>query len=125
MAVRFIISLFFAILVALFAIQNASAVEINIFFATYTVSQALVILISAILGGIIVLLLGLVKQIKLNLKVKSTSKAIAKLEEENKGLKEQIEALTSTPDQNKAEDVEKTDEMKNVVENKEAYDEFS
>lgn len=116
MAVRFIISLFFAILVALFAIQNASAVEINIFFAKYTVSQALVILISAILGGIIVLLLGLVKQIKLNLKIKSTSKTIAKLEEENKVLKEQIDTLTITPDENKTHPVENVDEIKTMEE---------
>ncbi|WZL72330.1 LapA family protein [Clostridiaceae bacterium 35-E11] len=116
MAVRFIVSLFFAILVALFAIQNASAVAINIFFATYTVSQALVILISAILGGIIVLLLGLVKQIKLNLKIKSTSKMITKLEEENKVLKQQIEALSITPDENKVDHVEMADEAKTIEE---------
>ncbi|NLL70801.1 MAG: LapA family protein [Epulopiscium sp.] len=95
MAIRFIISLFFAILVAFFAIQNANPVEINVFFAEYRISQALVILFSAILGGSIVLLLGMVKQIKSTFKMKTAVKTITQLEEENQLLRHQVDQLTT------------------------------
>ncbi len=80
----FIISLIFSILVALFAIQNSGSVVISFLFAEFNISQALVILISAALGAMIVMLLGIVKQIKLKIKMKEQLKKIKKLEEENK-----------------------------------------
>jgi len=93
MQIRFIISLIFSIIVALFAILNSSNVVVNFLFAKYTISQALVILISAILGAVIVMLLGTIKQVKLNLKVRSLSKTVEKLEVENKALNEKVAAL--------------------------------
>ena len=82
--IRFIASLFFAIIVAIFAIQNAGSIEVNFFFWNFTVSQAIVIFGAAIIGGIIVLLLGLIKQIRQSRKIK-------RLTEEVDALKLQLE----------------------------------
>lgn len=87
----FIISLIFAILVAVFAVQNSGSVVISFMFAEFNISQALVILISAALGAIIVMLLGFIKQIKLKLKIKEQLKRIKNLEEENKLFNNKIE----------------------------------
>lgn len=93
MAVKFIISMVFAILVAIFAIQNSSNVTINFLFAEFSISQALVILISAIVGAIIVMILATVTQIRLNLKLKTSTKTISRLEEENKLLSSKVMEL--------------------------------
>lgn len=94
MAVKFVISMVFAILVAIFALQNSSNVDINFLFAKFSISQALVILISAIIGAIIVMILATITQIKQNMKIKASSRTIMALEEENKLLSDRILALT-------------------------------
>ena len=88
MPIAFIFSLLFSVLVVLFALQNSASVTINFLFVEHTMSQALVILISAIFGAIIVLLLGLVKQIQSNMKIRNLTKKINRLEEEDRLLKE-------------------------------------
>lgn len=79
---RFILSLGFSIIIALFAIANAGSVRVNFIFAIYEVSQAIVILISAIVGAVIVMLLSIVKNIKLNMKISNQEKVIAELQRE-------------------------------------------
>lgn len=91
---KFIISLIFAVLVAIFAIQNAGNVEVKFFLANFTISQAVVILGSAIIGAIIVLLLGLIKQIRLNLKIKQLTKGIDSLKKDNHILQARIDELS-------------------------------
>jgi uncharacterized integral membrane protein len=91
---KFIISLMFAILVAIFAIQNAGNVEIRFFSWHFSVSQAVVILGSAIVGSIILLLLGLVNQIKQNLKMKQLSKELELLRSENNELQAKLDNLS-------------------------------
>ncbi len=93
MQTKFVISMLFAILVATFALQNANPVNIKVLFTEFSVSQALVILGSAVLGAIIVLLLGLIKQMKLNKKIKNLTKEGTVLQEENDSLKQKIEEL--------------------------------
>jgi len=80
---RFILSLGFSIIIALFAIANAGSVRVNFIFAVYEVSQAIVILVSAIVGAVIVMLLSIVKNIKLNMKINNQEKTIAELQKEN------------------------------------------
>jgi len=104
MAVRFVITLVFSILVAIFAIQNSSSVVISFLFAKFSISQALIILISAVLGAVIVMLLGTIKQIKSNLKIRNLSKEFTKLQEENKSLKERIEQLSQDSEKRKEKD---------------------
>lgn len=93
MEIRFVFSLICAIFIALFAILNSSIVTINFLFAEFKISQALVILLTAVLGAIIVMLLGAVKQFKLKRKIKELTKSVEGLEEENKIYKEQMEEL--------------------------------
>lgn len=90
---RFIVSLIIAVFVATFAIQNASSVEISILFAKYNMSQALVILISAILGATAVFFLGIIRFIKINMKLKGALKKIDALEKENEGLTQKLEEI--------------------------------
>jgi len=80
---RFILSLGFSIVIALFAIANAGSVRVNFIFAIYEVSQAIVILLSAIVGAVIVMLLSIVKNIKLKMKINNQEKVIAELQREN------------------------------------------
>jgi len=62
----FIISLLFAILVALFGIQNAAVISVNFFSTKFYISLALIIFVSAIIGAIVVTLLGLQKEFTLS-----------------------------------------------------------
>ncbi len=93
MEFKFIISLMFAVIVAIFAIQNAGSIEVKFFFANFRISQAVVILGSAIVGSIIVLLLGLVKQIKQNKIVKKLTQEIEDIKLENNNLQAKLEEL--------------------------------
>lgn len=83
MQIGFVLSLIFAILIATFAIKNGESVSIDLFFTTKQVSQAIVILISAAFGAVIVTILGLVRQIRLSLRIKEQKKKIKTLEEQN------------------------------------------
>jgi uncharacterized integral membrane protein len=82
-----IITLVFAIFVALFALLNADKVPVNLVFTEIEISAALVILISACLGAIIVYSLEAVQKIK----VKKQCKAA---ETNLKACQEQLEAMT-------------------------------
>jgi len=62
----FIISLIFATIVALLGIQNATVISVNFFSQKFYISLALVIFASAVIGAIIVTLLGLQKEFKLS-----------------------------------------------------------
>lgn len=111
MEIRFIISLLFAIIVAVFAIQNAGSVEINFLFAKFTISQAVVILASAIVGALIVLLLSLIKQIKQNMKIKQLNKEIEALIEERDKLQAVVDKITSNNKENEVTVEENAGEM--------------
>jgi|SRR5690554_768799 len=95
MSWRFVLSLFFALVVALFAIQNAAAVDITFIVWHVSISQALVIIISAIFGAIIVTLLSLIKHLQLNSVIKNNKRTISNLEDENATMKSKIEELES------------------------------
>lgn len=94
MQLGFILSLVFAIVVTVFAIQNADSVLINFLFAEVEVSQALVIFISAALGAIIVTILGIIRQFKFKLKIKELNKKIKNLEEEKDIFEKRIEEIS-------------------------------
>lgn len=88
---KFVLALVFALIVAIFALQNAGAVDISFLTMELSISQALVILISAAFGALVVLLLSLVRWIKCQSKIKSQSKTVNALEQENKQLKMKLE----------------------------------
>lgn len=93
MQVTFIISLIFAIIVALFAILNSGQVTINFLFREFETSQALVILISAAAGAIIVYGVDLLKKLKSAKKIKSLQKEVSSLESEVESKVSKIEEL--------------------------------
>lgn len=83
MQVTLIISLVFAIFIALFAAINGGEVTINLFFWQLEgVSQAMVILASAAFGAILVYLSGMMNKFKQVRKVKELEKKITGLEKE-------------------------------------------
>jgi uncharacterized integral membrane protein len=85
---RLILSLLFAIIIALFALTNGDKVTINLFFTKLQMSQAIVILISTTLGALIVFFITLIQRIKMGLTIKS-------LEKEKIKLIQQIENLSN------------------------------
>ncbi|MPW25723.1 DUF1049 domain-containing protein [Alkalibaculum sp. M08DMB] len=105
MSWKFVLTLFFALIVAIFAIQNATPVDVDFLFWNIYVSQALVILISAIFGAIITMLLSLIKQFRSNTIIKNERNTVTALETENKSLKEKLEIqITDNPDSVKCSD---------------------
>ena len=92
---KFVLALVFALIVAIFALQNAGAVDISFLTMDLSISQALVILISAVFGALVALMLSLVRWIKCQTKLKSQSKSISALEQENKQLKMRLEEYTA------------------------------
>lgn len=95
---KFVVALIFALIVAIFAIQNAGAVEVSFLTFELNISQALVILISAIFGALAALMLSLVRWFRTKTREKNASKTINKLEQENKQLKTRLEELASKVD---------------------------
>lgn len=88
MQIYFILSLIASILVVIFAVTNAAAVPVRIFFVEYKLSLALIIFISAAFGAVIATLFGFVKQFKL-------SKQLKKLHHENQALLDENNKLKS------------------------------
>lgn len=86
------------LLLTIFAVNNSSQVELSFGFTTVTVSQAIVIMVSAMLGALIAYLVFLFSSIK----KKSLEKVIElrkkQAEEEAKDLAEVAVAQTPAPD---------------------------
>ncbi len=80
MQILFVISLLFAILVAVFAVQNSDPVTINLLWKQYPASQAIVILGSAAVGAVVVALLGIFSKIKSTLKIRELQNKVKNLE---------------------------------------------
>ena len=93
---KFILSLVLALLVAIFAIQNSDPVTVSFFITTRQISQALIILLSTVVGAIIALSLGLIKQFALSKKLKEKEKSIRALETEVASLKIENEDMKKT-----------------------------
>ncbi len=83
-----IIILILSIFISVFAILNAGAVTINLFFTTLEISAALVILISATIGAVIVFFLDTASKYQYVKKIKDREKKADKLQQEKKELEE-------------------------------------
>ncbi len=83
-----IIILVLSIFISLFAILNAGPVPINLFFTTLEISVALVILISATIGAVIVFSLDAASKYQYRKKIKESRKHAEKLEKEKEELQE-------------------------------------
>ena len=69
----------FALVIAVFAVINVEAVQVNFMFAKMTTPLILVILVSTLLGGLTVGLFGMIRIFKLQRLVKSLEKQISEL----------------------------------------------
>ncbi|KRE69940.1 LapA family protein [Paenibacillus sp. Soil750] len=69
-------ALVFALITAVFAVVNVEPVQVNFMFVTTSTPLILVILTSTLLGGLIVGLFGMVRQYKLQRKVKQLEKQL-------------------------------------------------
>lgn len=105
--ILFITSLIFAILVTIFALTNAGSVPVKLFFYTVEASQALIIFISASIGAIITLSLGIGKYLSLTKYQKQLFKENENLKNEIKRLSNEIKDLKSL---NVTEDIDKNNE---------------
>ncbi len=85
----FVISLFFSVIVAIFAVQNSDVVKIDMFWYTRELSQSLIILISTAFGALITIFLGLFSKIKSSLKIRSLTNDL-------KAAEKKIELLNSS-----------------------------
>lgn len=93
---KFVLVLIFSLFVAVFTMQNADAVNIQFLTFEFTqVSQALVILISAVAGALIALLFGAIRWVRDKSKIMTAKKSIAGLETQVKQLKLMLEAQTA------------------------------
>lgn len=82
MRIGFIVSLVFALIIAIFGIQNAIVISVNFFFTKINISLALIIFISAIVGAIIVTLLGIKKDFTLSRGFRQLTKKTALIKTE-------------------------------------------
>lgn len=90
---KFVLVLIFSLLVAVFTMQNAEAVDVRFLTFEFTqVSQALVILISAVAGALIALLLGAIRWVKDKSRIMGSKKTIAGLETQVKQLRIMLDA---------------------------------
>lgn len=95
--VYFIIPLLFALIVAVFALQNTEQISINFLFWQFkAISKVIVILSSALFGSLLVMFLGMGWQVKKLLYIR-------KLENEIKELKNTISAQSAGQSQQLAE----------------------
>ncbi|MBM7563000.1 LapA family protein [Fusibacter tunisiensis] len=83
-----IITLLFSILIAFFAILNAAAIPVNLIFMKMDISAALVILLSASIGAVIVYSLDTVSKMKSRKRCKEFEKNNAMMNKEIKELQE-------------------------------------
>ncbi len=90
MQLTVIFSLLFAIVIAIFAGLNSKVVEVNLLFVKPEVSQAIVILISAIFGAALMYLLNLVKTLKKSSEIRALKKVNAKLQQEKNDFNSEI-----------------------------------
>jgi len=85
-----VISMIFALFIALFAIQNATVITINFLWYKFDLSQAVVILGSALFGILIMLPFDIVKRVRFRIKINELNSKIKKLDEELSIAKETI-----------------------------------
>jgi putative membrane protein len=74
-----ILGLIFALIVAIFAVANVGPVEVNYIVGVQEIPLILVIISSALLGGLVVGMFGIFRQYKLQWKVSKMEKELAQL----------------------------------------------
>lgn len=107
MQLTIVISLIFAVFIAFFAVQNAGVVIINFLWYKISLSQAVVILCSALIGVLIMLPFDAVRAIRYKLK-------LMELSGENKRLKEELKKSDSREETAIQEKTQKIEEIEDI-----------
>lgn len=92
---KIVFALILSILIAVFAILNAVNVPVNLIFLKVNISAALVILISASIGAMIVYFIGAVSRYKLKKSCEDLEESKINFEREISLLKEKNKQLAS------------------------------
>lgn len=92
MKIGFIISLIYAGIVGLFALNNGGKVTVDLIFKDIEISLAIVIFISAFSGAIIAAILGWIKDFKYKKEVKELIKEKVKINKEKELLEEKLKS---------------------------------
>ncbi|NLK73190.1 MAG: DUF1049 domain-containing protein [Clostridiales bacterium] len=110
----FILSLVFAVLIALFAVLNSDEVTLNLVITTLSTRQSVIILASAAIGAIIASFIGMFRTLKSSLKIRDLNHQIKELQQNLEKLKTENEALTEkTNTETEAPAMKDTNEEKN------------
>lgn len=88
----FILSLIFAAIIAIFALNNSASVLVDFVFTEVEMSQAIVILISAIFGAVVAAIFSGVRSLKTRKKIRGLESEAHELEEKNKVLALDLQA---------------------------------
>lgn len=91
-----VVALLFALLVGVFAIQNAITVSLQFFSYQFETSLVVVVLGGVALGALMIGILGLVNQIKNKIQIRNLKGKIKSLEKQLKGKGEEIGELQVT-----------------------------
>ena len=90
-------ALIFALITAVFAVVNVDPVQVNFMFATTSTPLILVILTSTLLGGLIVGLFGMVRQYKLQRKVKHLEKQLQEIQQPSTAVPSESSSESNEP----------------------------
>jgi len=82
----FLFAILIMIVVTIFALSNASPAPVRFFIWTFELSLALLIFISAAIGAVIAIILGLMKQLSNRKRFKLLEKQVSSLEKEKAAL---------------------------------------
>jgi len=93
MQIGFIVTLVIAIFVAIFAIQNGSPVDVDLFLARYQMPLALLMMLCLVLGAVMVLLLGTSRQFKKRSESKEIKNKIKTLENDKVQAENSVKAM--------------------------------
>lgn len=110
----FILSLIFAVLIALFAVLNSDEVTLNLVITTLSTRQSVIILASAAIGAIIASFIGMFRALKSSLKIRDLNNQIKELQQNLEKLKTENEALSEKNNmETEAPTMKDTNEEKN------------
>lgn len=109
-----IVTLILSVFIAVFAILNAAAVEVNLIFAKVNVSAALIILISASVGAIIVYSIDALSKRRTKKEIKEKEKTIVRMTTEFQELTDKYKVCSSDLELLK-EQIEIVEENQGVV----------
>lgn len=104
MQIWFVFSLFFGAVITLFAVLNADVVTIKLFWANFELSQSLVILMSAALGSIITIFLGIFSRIKAKIKIRDLNNQLGIANRKIELLNKSVDDHEKIADEKKAVD---------------------